>query len=574
MSLSVSSFPEAPPRLVDDFKWQAERPPKDKRRFFSSLFGKGGLPFMKSIGQLGKARVKDNAIRPVNGGSSSSPRRSSLTWTSIKASNTVIDITATHDDDERPSMSRGHDVSTPDPISKLNSSSPQSPPPLPASPPSSATADCSSTAFMQEVVTAPRYRCPLRPIDCVHTPKVTAPLPTRGYEIIPAVSNLEQHSFPSQILDRNNASPMTPPAGPSTLSHATPTYHTSTGSESFPLISSQLRAVPINVGDPRPRFASTGARGAVPGTLPPSRKSEATAGEPSASISPNDSRDRNRKGKGTVFFTAGHPSASQARSYSDVSFERERKDQVFTGDSSQQRQRRDHKAIGERAVLSASGKVVDRTEGSPLLNAHISHMRSGSRPPSNPLLSFRRRPKTAPAMRVTERPLALKSPLFEESLTHHDRILTETTAKSRFHLSSAEPGTSDVSVETQHQHQEQQQQRPVTESSSRSQSTAWRSPAIGLSDRRQPSPSPAPPSNLGLEWSRSIVPHAETPRTSRPGNSKRGGEQRRPQTAPEATSFSRGLQSLPPVVVATGKDAWEERDMGAVRARLRGMRAR
>ena len=103
MSLSVSSFPETPPKLVRQPKWQVtpSQALKSSGRFLGTLLSKRPVPFLKGIGHFAKTHVKGSIIRQrTNVSRSRSKRHPSLSRSSIQSSSIVIDITPISNNDK------------------------------------------------------------------------------------------------------------------------------------------------------------------------------------------------------------------------------------------------------------------------------------------------------------------------------------------------------------------------------------------------------------------------------------------------------------------------------------------
>src|SRR5712672_2464867 len=96
MSLSVSSFPQAPPKLVQQPKLQVTPSLKSSGRFLGTLLRKRSVPFLKGIGHFAKTHVKGSIIRQranVSLFRSLSKHHSSLSRSAIRRpSSIVIDI--------------------------------------------------------------------------------------------------------------------------------------------------------------------------------------------------------------------------------------------------------------------------------------------------------------------------------------------------------------------------------------------------------------------------------------------------------------------------------------------------
>jgi hypothetical protein len=96
MSLSVSSFPEAPQKLAHHPKWRKPPTPKRKSGFFGALLCKGSVPFLKHIRHFTKTDVKESVVhQPVSVNVQPTRSRHSLSIrspSSIRASSIVVDL--------------------------------------------------------------------------------------------------------------------------------------------------------------------------------------------------------------------------------------------------------------------------------------------------------------------------------------------------------------------------------------------------------------------------------------------------------------------------------------------------
>ena len=99
MSLSVSSFPVAPPKPVPQPKWQVISSLKTSGRYLGTLLSKRSVPFVKGIGHFTKTHVKGSITRQC---SKVSRSRSIFKHhaSSIRSSSVVIDITPISNDDQ------------------------------------------------------------------------------------------------------------------------------------------------------------------------------------------------------------------------------------------------------------------------------------------------------------------------------------------------------------------------------------------------------------------------------------------------------------------------------------------
>lgn len=100
MSLSVSSFPEAPPKLVRQPKWQVTPSLKSSGRFLGTLLSKRSVPFLKGIGHFAKTHVKESIIRQRANVSRSRSIFKHRSRSSIQSSSIVIDITPISNNDK------------------------------------------------------------------------------------------------------------------------------------------------------------------------------------------------------------------------------------------------------------------------------------------------------------------------------------------------------------------------------------------------------------------------------------------------------------------------------------------
>jgi hypothetical protein len=134
MSLSVSSFPEAPPKVERHPKWQETLSLKSGGKFFGTFLNKRPVPFLKGIGHLAKAHVKGSIVHlRVNVPRCRSQHPSSLSKSSaIQSSSIVIDIFPIPDCDE--CCLTDADVSSLDPTIELSSSSRSFSPAAPSTP--------------------------------------------------------------------------------------------------------------------------------------------------------------------------------------------------------------------------------------------------------------------------------------------------------------------------------------------------------------------------------------------------------------------------------------------------------
>src|SRR5258707_570577 len=127
MALSVSSFPEAPPKPVRHPMWQVTPSLKSSGRSLGSLLSKHSVPFVTGIGQFAMAHVKVSNIRQrvnVPPCISISKHHPSLSGSSIRSSSIVIDIAPIPNNDECFSTrSSDVDASSLNPIIEISFSS-------------------------------------------------------------------------------------------------------------------------------------------------------------------------------------------------------------------------------------------------------------------------------------------------------------------------------------------------------------------------------------------------------------------------------------------------------------------
>jgi hypothetical protein len=256
MSLSVSSFPEAPPKLARHPKWHETISLKNNGRFLGTLLSKRPMPCLnlKGIGHFAKAHVKGNIIHHrVNVPLSRFKHPSPHSRSSIRASSIVIDIIPIPNNDECFYTSSDVDGSSLDPSIDLFPSPPICPPAL----------STSSTVKVRPQAHEKGVQHPAREQE----------------EVASVVYDSEPHN--SQASD--SESTITPPIPPSQTT--------------------QPLAPPSTVGRHRWHSASAGAKAAsATETAPPTRprhKSETEIGlrRPTTS-SPDDASASEGKGRG------------------------------------------------------------------------------------------------------------------------------------------------------------------------------------------------------------------------------------------------------------------------------------
>ena len=481
MSLSVSSFPEAPPKLVQEPKWQVTSSLKSSGRYLGTLLSKRSVPFLKGIGHLSKTHVKRSIIRQrakVSRSLSIFKYHSSLSRSSIRSSTTVIDITPISNNDKY-FPARGSDVDA----SSLNltieiSLSPTISPVALSTPTAAKDIPAISPT---DTVKAP-YQPSVRSLvgDSAHAHGTVVQNPAKEREEV--ASDSEPHD--PQHLDSEITTPL--PISPS----LTPQSHTV--------------PVPSAEGRRRSHSVSAGVKTSATETVPPTRpryKSETAIGLPRiATITPSDvplsseGKD-SRRSENPILQPPVTDSTSTHTSDS-------------TSTKTQHHQRRETISKRARARSGASSKSTggNKAVESPPLSAHILNTRSaGSRLSANSHRSSQS--TTPPPQPFSSSTTALVPKSSPEQLDH--QLLQATPPP---HL---RPKTSDVAA---------------------SESLRSRSPpslvvvSPGSSDdASEQSPPPSSSVDKG-RWLRLVaVPHAEAW-----DGEQQQQQQRRPRTAPEA----------------------------------------
>lgn len=374
MSLSVSSFPEAPPKLAHHPKWRNLPSPKGKSGFFGALLSKGSVPFLKHIRHFTKADVKESVIhQPVNVPSIQSRHPLSVSPSSIKAPSIVIDLRSVPTIGECFPSSKFDDVdaSSLDPVLEI-SHSPQATPvalPFPSTTERiSATPTLLSAKEHNEIA-----------------PVVDDSEPRDSRSNVPSVKSLAE---PSRRWRATTSSASTAPPGFGATTSHSPTTPSPT--------------VASTEGRPRLRSILTGVKQTATETESPRRprhKSETSIGVRGATT-PSSPNDTSREGKRTYRGKSSPPPLPSSMSSSAVS-----KQQYEMG-------------APWRPLSNASSKSVGGVKPSELpvpnqparLTAHMLCMRSGSRPlPTHLTLSSGRmvarpRSKTSDAASAPYRP--------------------------------------------------------------------------------------------------------------------------------------------------------------------------
>ena len=334
MSLSVSSFPEAPPKLARMPKWQESLSFRCNGRPFGSFFSKRSVPFLKGIGEFAKSHVKGTIIHlRVHVPPSRSRHPSSPSKSSIQTSSIVIDIIPIPNSDE--CFSTGiSDVDAPSTI--------DIPPLVPITP---ATISTPSTANDVSAVTTNPVKAELSSQnvdrDCAQTPeKIVQPPAKEHEEVVCAVVDSELHE--SQSSD--SEATITLPKSPQPLT--------------------QSPAAPSTIVRRRSHSVSAGVKSSAKENAPPTRpryKSETAIGSRRPHTPPDVTSSSERKGRGSVH--ASSPASPKQR-----------------------QQNRETRSI--RARSGASIRSVRSNEAAefplpspPLPSAHMLSLRSGSRLP-------------------------------------------------------------------------------------------------------------------------------------------------------------------------------------------------
>jgi hypothetical protein len=354
MSLSVSSFPEAPPKLVRQPKWQVIPSLKSSGRHLGTLLSKRSVSFLKGIGHFAKTHVKGSITRQrakVSRCRSIFKHHSSLSRSSIRASSTVIDITPISNNDECFSArSSVVDTSSLNPTIEISLSPTISPAAL-----STPTAAKDIPAVSPtDTVKAP-YQSSVQSLvgDGEHAHETVVQRPAKEHEEV--ASDSEPHD--PQPPDSEITTPL--PISPSltTQSHTIP--------------------VPSTEGRRRSHSASAGVKASATEMVPPTRprhKSETAIGHTTMTPS-DDSSSSERKHSSRAENPIPQPPATGSTHTSESTSVKK------------QRQQR-HETISKRDRLrsSASSKSTGSNKAVelPPLSSHMLSMRSaGSRLSAN-----------------------------------------------------------------------------------------------------------------------------------------------------------------------------------------------
>ena len=256
MSLSVSSFPEAPPpKLVRQQKWQVTPSLRSSGRFLGTLLSKHSVPFLKGIGHFAKTHVKGSVVRQRTTVSRSRwifKHHSSLPRSSIRSSSIVIDITPISDNDTHfsarssdvDSSSLDHTIET-SLSSTAASSSPTAAKDLPAIPPTDSVKVPHQSSVQSLVV------------DSVYSDKTVVPDPAKEHGEV--ASNSEPRNLQPPNPETTTPLPISP--SPTTQSLTVPVPSTKRRRRSHS-VSAGVKASARETEPPtRPRYKSETAIG-------------------------------------------------------------------------------------------------------------------------------------------------------------------------------------------------------------------------------------------------------------------------------------------------------------------------
>ncbi|KAF8500267.1 hypothetical protein F5888DRAFT_1801813 [Russula emetica] len=475
MSLSVSSFPEAPPKLVRQPKWKVTL--KSSGRFLGTLLSKRSVPFLKGIGRFAKTHVKESIIRQcanVSRSRSISKHHSTLSRSSIRSSSIVIDITpisnndkyfsARYSDVDASSLNPTIEISLSPTISPAALSTPTAAKDIPAISPT-------------DTVKAP-YQSSVQSLvgDSAHAHETVVQHPAKEHEEV--ASDSEPHD------------PQPPDSEITTLLPI---------SSSLTTQSLTVPGVPSTEGRRRSHSASAGVKASATETVSPTRpryRSETaidlprhlTTTSPSDDPPSSEGKDSSR-GENPIPQSPATGSTHISES-TCMKKEREQRSETIS--------KRARPRSGTFSKSTGSNKAVE----SPLLSAHMLNMRSaGCRLSANS-----HRPSTAPPLQsftLSANALVPKSSSPEQM----DHLLQ---APTRPHLRPKMRTRSDVAAS------------PWSRSPPSSLVVVGPGPSDDASEK-----SPLPSSvDRGLWLRLAAVPHAESWDGER--------QRRRPRTAPEA----------------------------------------
>ena len=264
MSLSVCSFPEAPPKLVQQQpKWQVTPSLKSSGRFLGTLLSKRPVPLLKGIGHFTKTHVKGGIIRQrANVSRRSRWLSERLSRSSIRSSSIVIDITPLSNN-YKYSSARSSDVDA----SSLNPTIEIS-----LSPTISPVAISSPTAAKDFSAISP-------------TNSVKAPYQASVQSLVgdsaPAHETVVQHE---EVASDSDSEPHDPQRPNSEITTPSPISRS---------LTTQLLTVPVpsTEGRRRSHSVSAGVKASATKTVPPTLprcKSETAIGLPRVTITPSE----------------------------------------------------------------------------------------------------------------------------------------------------------------------------------------------------------------------------------------------------------------------------------------------
>ncbi|KAI0264593.1 hypothetical protein BC834DRAFT_243443 [Gloeopeniophorella convolvens] len=529
MALSVSSFPELPSKPESKTPPRALPSPRSyKRQFFGGLFSRGGAPFFKCM--RGKSSPRGRANGPIveERHDFPTPRRS-LSPSPVKPFDNVIDIVTGPGNGKRSLASL--EIVIPDPVVEL---SPQ--PVEPYFPPTPTASENNTAPSMKDLIKSFRLSRLQRPLDCAPPPQETIIPPWADRGVIASFGNPEQYSSQSRP-PANRGSSMTTSSGSSRSSRAAPssrvssTYWTNSTAVSSP-ISTRSRTVPSSANEFEPRSVYTLSEVTTSRSL--FSRSRANSETPrSRTSSTSSDKAKSVKGKSKDATPSPAPGGDAAptrhkRARTLSSGLDKRKGRASSKDPFLRPPQDIHAwPVHRRSSSSTSGKDKSRAKGRtpsasapPLSPFVISQMRAGSRARAA-VDRPDARPKSAPSTPANNEP---------------PRALPERkSARPRDRPSAAGAAPSSA------------------------QSASSRSPSPLVMGLNRLLTQWQAPSELAV-----AEPPPAEPRGPRPLPRKSLLD--RPQSAPGGDARQR-----PPVVVATGMDAWEERGMEEVVERLRGM---
>ncbi|KAF8480296.1 hypothetical protein DFH94DRAFT_741791 [Russula ochroleuca] len=339
MSLSVSSFPEAPPKVPRPPKWQETLSLKSSGKFLGSLLNKRPVPFLKGIGHLAKTHVKESIIHlRVNVPRCRAQHPSSLSRPPIQSSSFVIDIIPIPNCDECSS-----DASSLGPTIEFSASSRS------ISPAASSTPSTANTAISTTDTVKPPHRSSQSLVeDPTHAheedERPPVPPPKDHVKVASVVCNSEPHDYQPSDSDATITLPISPPL--TTQPPATPSQIPRLRSHS---VSAAVKAPAATETVPptrRPRYKSETAVG--------SRRRTASSSPPddSSSSSSSERKGSSNRGKNSTSVALPPlPSSAHTSSISPKQQKREtRSKRARSGASS--------KSMGSNSSKTAESPVI------------------------------------------------------------------------------------------------------------------------------------------------------------------------------------------------------------------------